>query len=206
MKPSFEIISVTDDAISLLERAYRTCYQSEPKGHPEEFLTAKIKMGHLSPLEHASMTVVFVCDRGVSHELVRHRLMSPSQESTRYCIYLKGVKFIDIREGIDLDPKMVAKLSHKGIEDIVAEWTAAMEDAERHYTNMLGFGATPQIARSVLPNSTKTQIVVTANFREWRHIFELRTSSAAHPQMRQLMSPLLEKSKKMFPCIFGDIR
>jgi len=187
-----------------IELAGRTCYQSEdmnPEGNPyktQEFVSKIINRGHESVLEHEKVTVRIVCDRGVSHELVRHRLASYSQESTRYCNYDKA-KFGNAISVIDITAHMVGTAP-------LTEWCEAMHDAERHYFKLLELGCKPEIARSVLPNSLKTEIVVTANIREWRHIFKLRTAKAAHPQMREIMVPLLAEFQRNIPVVFADIK
>lgn len=201
-----------NDMLCHIERSARTCYKSDGKvgeHYDPIFLKGIIKRGHESVLEHAVVSVRFFVDRGVSHEIVRHRIASFSQESTRYCNYSEdktdtGINFVDIRPGMELDNKM-KDLSCHLINEIFNEWFRAMEDAETHYNRMIKMGATPQIARSVLPNSTKTEIVVTANLREWRKIFSLRADTPAHPQMRELMIPLLQQFKYSIPCIFDDI-
>lgn len=213
VKPSFEILSVmypeaTNDSLHLIELAGRTCYKSEDKmdhNTAEKFVKMILKNGHESVIEHSALTVKFICDRGVTHELVRHRLCAFSQESTRYCNYKGGMTFvippwIDYEEG-DYSTK------HYPFEgySLEAEWFLHLRDAETRYINMVENGWTPQQARSVLPNSLKTDIVVTANFREWRHILKLRTSKAAHPQMREIMIPLLAKLQETIPVIFDSI-
>lgn len=168
-----------------------------------------IKNGHEAMLEHSTLSVMFTVDRGVSHELVRHRIASFAQESTRYVNYSKEkfgseCAFIDITPGIKLDNKM-KNMGSSEIALILDEWTKAMEDAEKHYMRMLELGATPQIARSVLPNSTKTDITITANYREWRNFFKLRVPATAHPQMREVTIPLLQELKERIPVVFNDI-
>ena len=160
-------------------------------------------------IEHYSLSVRLTIDRGVSHEVVRHRIASYGQESTRYCNYSKEkfgnhITYIDIAGGMKLDPK-IRWLDEEQFTAIYNEWLSACEDAERHYFKMIELGATPQIARSVLNNSTKTEICVTMNMREWRHFFKLRTSVAAPPQMREIAVPLLEEFKKTIPVLFDDI-
>ena len=188
-----------------IEVAARTCYKSEP-GHAsdhEAFVGKLIKLGHESVIEHKSLSIHFICDRGVSHELVRHRLCSFSQESTRYCNYSKD-KFGN--ECTFILPSCInaEELSLNG-ELFKKRWLEAMQDAEDHYFYLLSAGGTPQEARSVLPNSLKTEIVVTTNLREWRLILKQRTSPQAHPDMRELMLPLLEELKESYPVFFGDI-
>jgi len=149
-------------------------------------------------LEHFSFTVKFICDRGVSHEIVRHRIASYSQESTRYCNYSKG-EFngeITVIEPCFLVPGTTGY-------DI---WYRACQMAEQYYFSMLDWGCSPQEARAVLPNSLKTELVMTANIREWRHFLKLRTSPAAHLQMREVASLLLKELKQKVPVLFDDIK
>jgi len=202
IKPYYKILSKIDgeEILRNIERAGRTCYKSEDKisnESSENFVKMIIDRGHESVLEHEKITVLFVCDRGVSHEIVRHRIASFSQESTRYCNYSKDkfegqITFIDITD-------------HLPNTFVFDAWHTALIDAEIRYNELIKSGCTPQIARSVLPNSLKTEIVVTANIREWRTIFKQRTSKAAHPQMRELMCPLLDELKTQIPVIFDDI-
>ena len=148
-------------------------------------------------MEHFSFTVKFICDRGVSHEIVRHRIASYSQESTRYCNYSKD-NFggeITVIEPCFLIPGTKA----------YAEWCTLCLNAEIAYFKMLDWGCSPQEARAVLPNSLKTELVMTANIREWRHFLKLRTSPAAHPQMREVANLLLEELKAKIPVVFDDI-
>jgi len=206
VKPSTEILSVTPDALKLIEIAGRTCYKSEHKITEEssyDFIRMILKKGH-AVLEHASMTVRFIVDRGVSHEIVRHRLASYSQESTRYCDYNNDhVTFIipswinDVPEGTFYDLLCITKSSFL--------WFNTMLNIEWVYKDLRNKGWRPEHARSVLPNSLKTEIVMTANLREWRHFFKLRTSSAAHPQMREAAVPLLKNTKSLIPIVFDDI-
>ena len=209
IKPMFKIETPMDKDFILkhIERSARTCYKSEGKmgeSYNENFLRNIIKSGHESVLEHFSFSVRFIVDRGVTHELVRHRIASFSQESTRYVNYNNNFEVIDIKNAINLDTKMQGLSIHL-VNEILNEWALAMQDAEAHYTRMIQLGATPQMARSVLPNSVKTEIVVTANLREWRHILKLRTSKAAHPQIREIMIPLLKELQEQLPIIFDDI-
>lgn len=189
--------------LNAIEQAGRVCYKSEDKitGYSaKNFITRLIQSGHESVLEHQSFSVRFITDRGVSHELVRHRLASFSQESTRYCNYSKD-KFNN--ELTFIKPTF---LYGKGDEDPAwKHWQKAMEDAEDRYFDLLSDGLNPQDARSVLPNSLKTDIIVTANVREWRTILKQRTSSKAHPQMRDLMVSLLYDLDSCLSCLFEDI-
>lgn len=185
------------DALILLEAAGRTCYKSESKADTAAaFVASIIRRGHLSVIEHCSATLRLVTDRGVTHELVRHRVASYSQESTRYCNY-SADKF-----GAELtfiEPVRFATCS----EERRANWTEAMLSAERNYLRALEFGDVAQEARDILPNSLKTEIVMTANFREWLHVFELRTSKAAHPQMRALMIHAKDLLAEHIPEVFA---
>ena len=182
------------------ERAGRTCYKSEGRigdGTAEKFIRGIIKRGHESVLEHATITVRIICDRGVSHELVRHRIASYSQESTRYCNYAYG-KF-----GGELTFVRPCYWDHQPMR--YARWGEAMLYAETTYMDLLKIGATPEEARSVLPNSLKTEVVVTMNIRSWRHFFKLRTAPAAHPQMREIAGMMLEGFREKLPVLFCDI-
>jgi thymidylate synthase (FAD) len=164
-----------------------------------------IEKGHESVIEHFSISVRFIVDRGVSHELVRHRLCLFSQESTRYCNYKGGVTFI-IPPWVNIEPgeyKFDSELKIKSLSSI--RWAQALWDAEDSYLRLLTDGWTPQQARSVLPNSLKTEIVCTANIREWRHILKLRTSPAAHPQFLEIAKPLLQEFKNKIPVLFDDL-
>ena len=209
VKPSFEILSIMSESqeLSLIETAGRVCYKSEDKITPtssQQFCQRLTKLGHESVIEHSAMTVKFIVDRGVSHELVRHRLCAFSQESTRYCNYKGGVTFI-LPPWCIIEAGEYINVDEIGSDQGEYDWVFAMLSAENTYIELLKFGWSPQQARSVLPNSLKTEIVVTANFREWRHIFKLRTSKAAHPQMKEIMLPLLKEVKRRIPVIFDNI-
>ena len=202
IEPSFQFFEPLDGAQMLkrLERAGRVCYKSEDKithGSAETFLANIIKRGHESVLEHEKITVSLICDRGVTHELVRHRIASYSQESTRYCNYM-GEKFG--RELTFIKPCFWAEDDPK-----YAVWKEQMAQLEETYQRLLEAGASPQEARSILPNSLKTEIVVTMNLREWRHFFRLRTAPAAHPQMREAADMLLAAFQAELPVIFDDL-
>lgn len=201
---STEILTpITGDELQRIEYAGRTCYKSEDKitdDSAKKFVENLIKRGHEAMLEHSSLSVKFICDRGVSHELVRHRMASFAQESTRYCNYSQD-KFG--KELIFIKPKFF-----KEGTDSYKYWENAMADAENYYFSMLDFGCTPQEARSVLPNSIKTEVVMTANYREWRHFFWLRAArktGPAHPQMEELTVPLLYEVSGLIPVVFDDI-
>ncbi len=212
--PHFEILTPIDgkEILKHIEAVGRTCYKSEDKITEDSciaFVKNIVKRGHEAVIEHFNITVRLTNDRGVSHEEVRHRIASYAQESTRYCNYSQDkfdneVSYIDIRGGMELDSK-VGNLSTSTFDAIYDEWLQACADAEAHYNKMIQLGATPQIARSVLNNSTKTEICITMNLREWRHFFKLRTSPAAHPQIREIAIPLLQEFQRMIPVVFDDI-
>lgn len=196
-----------DKLLQKIEQVGRTCYKSEDKigiGSAEKFVSRLISSGHESVIEHGSITVRVICDRGVSHEIVRHRLASYSQESSRYCNYTADkfgneITVIDIATGFQYDLS-----SEKDIKKYRI-WTQAMLDAEKHYFEMIEAGAKPEEARSVLPNSTKTEIVMTMNLREWRHYFRMRCSSRAHPQIIEVSKMILKVFAERYPAFFRDL-
>lgn len=199
-KPSVEIIDMKDydEMIRKIEKIGRVCYKSEgniTEESAERFIRNILKRGHESVIEHEAVTVRMICDRGITHEIVRHRIASYSQESTRYCNY-SGDKFgneitvIDIAGGFSYD------LNNETDLQKYEAWMRAMENAEKSYFELIELGATPQEARSVLPNSLKTEIVVTMNLRSWRNFFRLRCDSHAHPQMREVANIALDLFKK----------
>lgn len=186
--------------LKFIERVGRTCYKSEDKiaedgESAKRFVRMLIEKGHEAMLEHSILTVRFIVDRGISHEIVRHRIASFAQESTRYCDYSTG-KFGN--EITVIRPCIMTSIQ-------AVRWWKYCKEAEKAYITLSEYGATPQIARSVLPNSLKTELVMTANYREWRNFFKLRTTRAAHPQMREVAVPLLEELKRLIPVVFDDI-
>lgn len=201
LKPSYEILYYPENILQFLEVCGRVCYKSEEKitnNSAEKFCSMIKERQHESVIEHMSITVRFIANRGFTHELVRHRLASYSQESTRYCNYgKKGVKFI-IPPWLDLKEGEYNKFSYPENN----YWLNAMLTAEIYYNILLKKGWKPQQARGVLPIDLKTEIIVTANIREWNHIFKLRCSSAAHPQMQELMKPLKSEFQKRTPIIW----
>jgi len=209
IKPSFEILTEVDPNVHYtIEKIGRTAYKSEHKiteiSH-EKFIRGIIKNGHESVLEHCNISIKFIIDRGVSHELVRHRLAAYTQESTRYCDYIGNITFI-IPPWIEVQPGEYKDPCHAPSKNYEATlWFFTMLETERIYSKLRKNGWSPQMARSVLPNSLKTEIVMTANLREWRHVLKLRTASSAHPQMREIMIPLLKELKFKLPIIFEDI-
>lgn len=187
------------------------CSSKCPHHSSNNFVAMLMRRGHDSVLEHSLLTVRFITNRGVTHEIVRHRLASFSMESTRYVNYeKKGVVFIRPEWGSHLllndwdgwAPGQV--IPNMNIQSYV--WLSSMHDCGRNYLRLLELGLRPEQARGVLPNDLKTEIVVSANAREWRHIFKLRTAKAAHPDMRALMIPLLwELQGGEAAVLFNDI-
>jgi len=202
VEPSFEILDDINGIkiIQEIELIGRVCYKSEDtisKDSAEKFVSMIIRRGHESVLEHCKISVRFICDRGISHEIVRHRIASYSQESTRYCNYS------DSKFGNQLT--LIKPVFWEQEDKEYKTWVDSMSYMEAAYFKLIKEGAKPEEARCVLPNSLKTEIVTTMNLREWRHFFKLRTSKAAHPQMRQLVIPLLCNFKKLIPVVFDDI-
>lgn len=203
INPSVEIIDCPDgeELLKMVERCGRVCYKSEDKIAPDSakrFITGVLKSGHESVLEHGKITVKVTCDRGVTHEIVRHRLASYSQESTRYCNY-NNEKFggeLTFIKPCFWDEGTVPYL----------EWVQLMEDIEEIYQRLIAYGVKPEEARSVLPNSLKTELVITMNLREWRHFFKMRLSKRAHPQMREVAELIHKELKERVPLIFDDIK
>lgn len=193
------------EELKKIERAARTCYKSEDKitedgSSARKMVAGLIKSGHEAMLEHGCLSVRFVCDRGMSHELVRHRMASFAQESTRYCNYSKD-KF-----GNELTFVMPTLYKSDFMEDEAWNcWVETMKKCEESYMKLIKMGVSPQMARSVLPNSLKTEVVVTANWREWRHILSLRCAPDAHPDIRCIMIDLLEELHDKIPVLFDDI-
>jgi len=201
--PSFEVLGNVNgnDILRSLEVIGRTCYKSETLITPYSskiFVKNIITNGHESVLEHHIISAKITCDRGISHELVRHRIASFSQESTRYCNYYKKGEITFIR------PCFWKESSYE-----YTVWVDSMEVAEKNYLFLIETGSTPQEARSILPNSLKTEIVMTMNLREWRHFFKLRALGIAgkpHPQMLEITIPMLEVFKTLIPIVFNDLQ
>lgn len=203
IQQSYEILTDLSNPIETIlkpiERASRTCYKSEDRITDDSCLKMckmLIERDHTAMLEHSQLSVKFIVDRGISHEIVRHRLFSFAQESTRYCNYSKDkfgkeIKVISLNDYLDSDSYRV--------------WYDSCMFAEHEYFALLEKGVKPEIARGVLPTSLATEIVVTGNIREWRHFFSLRISNFAHPQMRSIMRKLLDEFKSKIPVLFDDI-
>ena len=210
VNPSYEILSDISEGgekeIRLIETIARVCYKSEPKNgdfdEAKDFVRRLIKRGHLAMIEHSFLSVKFVCDRGISHEIVRHRIASFAQESTRWCNYSKS------RLGSEIT--VVAPDFHEFVDSVpeaaFVRWKRHCEKAEEAYMNLTkDCHVSPQQARSVLPTCLKTEIVMSTNYREWRHFFELRGAKDAHPQVQKLANGLLEELKTRIPVIFEDL-
>lgn len=209
VKPEITIISNNnyEEMLKKIERIGRVCYKSEGRigeGTAEKFIKSIISRGHESVIEHESITVLVTCDRGVTHEIVRHRLASYSQESTRYCNYVNDkfdnqISCIDIATGFKYD--LTDEKDAKKYEI----WLRAMKEAEKYYFELIEAGAKPEEARSVLPNSLKTDLMMTMNLREWRHFFRLRTGKRAHPQIVEVSRMILDKFIEKYPLFFEDL-
>ncbi len=196
VKPSIELLWVTPNAEKVIERSGRVAYQSfehMTDDSYKRFIRMVLERGHSSVLEHASASLSFVCDRGVSHEIVRHRLASYTQSSTRYCNYAK-----------EQFGQEITVIKPPGLDTFqLGGWDMAMRQSEDAYIGLVRNGVSPQIARSVLPNSLKTEIAMTANFREWRHFFKLRCAPKAHPQMQEVAKMAERILVEVAPIVFG---
>lgn len=220
INPSVQLEDEIDGQAILkkIERIGRTCYKSEgniTEDSAERFVKSIIARGHESVLEHVSISVRVICDRGVTHEIVRHRIASYSQESQRFCNYSNNkfgneLTFIKpcfwkdtndlLRQHYDYELSSIRPFNN------FENWVKCCSTIEKCYFAMLNEGATPQEARSILPNSLKTEIVMTMNLREWRHFFKLRCDKAAHIQMREIANMILEEFKKKIPIVFDDLQ
>lgn len=203
IEPSVELVGELDGEKTMkhIERAGRVCYKSESRisdKSAEKFISNIIKSGHESVIEHVSVTFKIICDRGVTHEIVRHRICSYSQESSRYCDYSNN-KF-----GGELT--FIKPCFWSEDDENFLLWKKTMQQLEETYLTMRKNGARPEQARAILPNSLKTEIFMTANLREWRHFLKLRTASRAHPQMREVALKILEILREKLPILFSDIQ
>ena len=206
IKPSIQFLWMTNNPLQTIEKIGRTCYKSENKITPQSasgFVKMLIEKGHEAMIEHASISYRVICDRGVTHEIVRHRLFSYAQESTRYCNYNGRVTYV-LPPWVELDEGEY--LSSDAAKDVVTEnWLDLLLRAEESYTALTNYGWVPQQSRSVLPNALKTEIVITGNLREWHHFFRLRTSKTAHPQMQEIANMLLKDVRIRVPVIFENL-
>lgn len=203
IEPSYEILTPINgnEVLRTLEKVARTCYKSEEKigeGTAERMISNLIKNGHEAMIEFFDITVKFIHNRGFTHEMVRHRLCSFAQESTRYCSYDK--------EKFGKELTMIKPYWFDETDQSVKDfWSNHVFSSECTYFQLLKYGLQAQAARGILPNDLKTEINVKANLREWRAIFKLRTAPSAHPDMRRVMIPLLEELRGKIPVIFDDI-
>lgn len=206
IEPSATLIAKTkligdsslESPMKLIEQAGRTCYKSESKISKDSwksFVNMIKTKGHESVLEHVSATIRIICDRGVSHEIVRHRIASFSQESTRYCNYSSTKKSMTFVKPFWYSLPDVSS-------DKIAQFKEAMLLAEAAYNKLIALGSTPQEARAVLPNALKTEIVATMNLRSWKHFLELRLSHQAHPDMRIVARLIKDQLMFNFPIVF----
>lgn len=224
VKAGFDVLTKIDgmEVLKAIEVAGRTCYKSEDKITNTSaigFVQRLIAKGHEAMIEHQNLSVKVICDRGVSHEIVRHRIASYAQESTRYCDYAKdksGDAHITFIKPEWVEENLIGthlikwdglygSCNKEPTEEATKWWFWHMALAERDYFRLRDYKWKPEQARSVLPNSLKTELIVTMNLREWRHFFKLRTAKAAHPQIREIAIPLLQEFKKMIPIVFDDI-
>lgn len=198
IKPYIEVLDCPEglDILKLIELCGRVCYKSEDKtteDSAQRFVKSVIKSGHESVLEHAKITVRVVCDRGISHEIVRHRLASYSQESSRYVRYTGEMIFVK------------PCFWEEGSKEYEV-WYNSMKNAEETYIFLVnGLKCKPEEARDILPNSLKTEIIITMNLREWRHFFKMRLSHRAHPQMREVAQLIFDELHNRVPIVFDDI-
>ena len=230
IKPSHQILTDISEGgikeLKLIEKCARVSYRSEDRitedgESAKKMIAMLIKNGHESCLEHSILTVVFTCDRAIANELVRHRLASFTQESTRYVnamaekLGANGEMQVILPEYLEKGRKLSDKLASGGyleedddIGDNIRHYdiVCTMNRIESVYYEMGMANIPPEIARSVLPLSLATKIVMTANYREWRHIFKLRCDSHAHPEMRRIMIPLLHEVQQKIPVVFDDIK
>ena len=205
-----EILGLPENTLQIMEKAGRTCYKSENKitsDSSKKFVGMLVRQGHHAMIEFSDIIVKLVTNRGVTHELVRHRHCSFAQESTRYVKYEGEMEFI---KPVWCKDHLLGRWPEKapvppGASPSEQVWMTAMERAELDYKTLLENGWKAQHAREILPNSLKTEIVMKANIREWRHIFGLRCAKASHPQMVELMRPLLKEVQEKIPVVFDDL-
>ena len=206
IQASYEILTDLSDPVKILkdiERAGRVCYKSESNITDDSCITFCkniLNRGHEAVIEHSQLSVKFTVDRAIANELVRHRLASYCQESSRYCNYSKD-KFYNEIKVIEPEELLPRNSTDYNI------WWVSCKNAEEAYMTMISNGVKPEIARSVLPLSTATEIIMTANIREWRNVLKLRSSHnmRAHPQMRSICDRLLEELKSKIHVLFDDI-
>ena len=202
IEPSVEIFTPLNgnEILKHLERCARNCYKSEDKIMDEsapKMIKKLIDLGHEAMIEHFSISLKIIADTGVLKDITRHRLVSFAVESTRYCLYAKD-KF-----GNEISVMKPVHIPEGSPEYEV--WLNCMKDIEKAYLKMAELGCKADACRMVLPHSTKAEIIMTANLREWRHVLRLRTAPAAHPTVQQIMKMVLREFKKNIPVVFDDI-
>jgi len=203
IQPSFRLSTPYKDELTIfdgirmlkfIEQQARISHRSEDKQTEnswERFIPAVVMQhGDWSVTEHVSITATIRVDRGVTHELVRHRLFSFTQESTRFVRYKEGIEYV---------------YPEDAPEGCFVNWDLAMQVCENTYEELLKLGWRPQEARSVLPNALAATIVVTGNLRNWRHFMLMRTSRETHPDFRRISIPMLEEFKRVVPLLYDDI-
>lgn len=224
INPSFDFVGRPDAELILntIETAYRICYRSESTGNRNDFIKSKISAGHESPLEHANISVIVTTNRGVTHEIVRHRIASYCQESTRYCNYSNDkfdgqITFIrpewcseDVLGAWNFKKyeALLESISISDLDKYEISWIRDCLTTESNYLQFVKSGYSPQQARDVLNNSVATKIMITMNIREWRHFFKLRalgTTGKPHPEMQQFTIPMLLEFKRRIPVVFDDL-
>lgn len=205
----FEILHTHEDLqgqLLRIEKAGRTCYRSEHRDitpeSADKFIRMVLRRGHESVIEHSSLSVVFSnVSRGKTHEIVRHRHTAYSQESSRYCDYAGGTLDLDKAELTFILPPH-QEITYDSVGLSVEQ--QLVDNIEYKYKNLRNAGWPPEDARQFLPIGIASKIVVTASFRQWRHIMSLRTQKVAHWEIRSVMYDLLTTLKTIIPVIFED--
>lgn len=200
------LIQSTADPLAIIEYAGRTCYASALSLTPElqnSFVRQLVRQKHESVLEHASATFEIITSRDISHEIVRHRIASYSQESTRYRDY-KQLTFI-IPPWVNIEEGEYTEKPDYVKHETVSIWFEQLLFAEKTYLRLRELDCAPEVARSVLPGQTKTKLVATANFRQWRHFIKLRSAPAAHAEIREIAIRILQELRQLAPPAFFDL-
>jgi len=222
VEPSYTFAGATHCAEALIEYAGRTCYKSGDKiaeGTASEFIQRLIKMGHESVIEHATATVRYIGSRAMSHQLVRHRLAAYSQESQRYCDYKGAGLGVVAPPQLGIAPGHYVKVGPKdwrikngvvlaptGLDQVAGKWMSHTSNAHRNYIVWRSNGLKPEDARFILPGGTATTVVVSMNFRTWRHVIKHRAlNPRAQWEIRQITTALLHDFARRWPAVFGDL-
>ena len=214
---AYALVKMSKDIVMKhLEVAGRVCYRSEgniTEESADRFIKSIISRGHESVIEHIQVSAIIICERSISHQIVRHRLASHSQESQRYCNYSKERFDGQIRyiiptwlENEEAELKEYLEYGSSPYISIPGQiWIESMLKSERDYKELIRYGWTPEQARTVIPNSAKTELMMTMNLREWRHFLNVRGESGADPQIVKLANILLEDLYSYLPAVFEDI-